>query len=210
MSSIKLKHSGGNAVSLNPPTSAPTSSEVAFKLPTADGSAGQLLMTDGSGNLSWFTPGITQADEWRVTANFTTANANIITTNWERNDNKFSVLGSGMSESSGIFTFPETGIYQINFNTKATSSNQQVRYVVGEIITTSNNFTSEGSAGFASQSISNDASADITANCSCLFDVTDTSTHKVKFTVYSEHSITWEGDSTRNRTYATFLRLGNT
>jgi hypothetical protein len=55
MSSIKLKHSGGNSVSLNPPTSAPTSSEVAFKLPNADGSAGQLLKTDGSGNFGWAT-----------------------------------------------------------------------------------------------------------------------------------------------------------
>ena len=49
--SIKLKHSGGNAVSLHPPTSAPTSSDVQFKLPTADGSANQVLKTDGSGNL---------------------------------------------------------------------------------------------------------------------------------------------------------------
>ena len=48
--SIKLKHSGGNSVSLNPPTSAPTSSEVAFKLPTSDGTAGQVLKNDGSGN----------------------------------------------------------------------------------------------------------------------------------------------------------------
>ena len=55
MSSIKLKHSGGNAVSLNPPTSAPTSAEVAFKLPNEDGSANQLLKTDGSGNLGWAT-----------------------------------------------------------------------------------------------------------------------------------------------------------
>ncbi len=55
MSSLKLKHSGGNAVSLNPPTSAPTSTEVAFKLPNADGSAGQLLKTDGSGNFGWAT-----------------------------------------------------------------------------------------------------------------------------------------------------------
>ena len=53
MSSLKLKHSGGNAVSINPPTSAPTSSEVAFKLPNADGSAGQVIKTDASGNLGW-------------------------------------------------------------------------------------------------------------------------------------------------------------
>ena len=55
MSSIKLKHSGGNSVSLNPPTSAPTSSDVAFKLPNADGSANQIMKTDGSGNLGWAT-----------------------------------------------------------------------------------------------------------------------------------------------------------
>ena len=55
MSTIKLKHSGGNSVSLNPPTSAPTSSEVAFKLPNADGSANQIMKTDGSGNLGWAT-----------------------------------------------------------------------------------------------------------------------------------------------------------
>ena len=42
MSTIKLKHSGGNSVSRNPPVNAPTSSEVAFKLPNADGSAGQI------------------------------------------------------------------------------------------------------------------------------------------------------------------------
>jgi hypothetical protein len=53
MSSLKLKHSGGNSVSLNPPTSAPTSSDVAFKLPNADGSAGDFLKTDGSGNLAF-------------------------------------------------------------------------------------------------------------------------------------------------------------
>ena len=53
--SIKLKHSGGNSVSLNPPTSAPTSSEVAFKLPNEDGSAGQYMKTDGSGNLAFAT-----------------------------------------------------------------------------------------------------------------------------------------------------------
>ena len=53
MSKIKLNHSGGNAVSLNPPTDAPGSADVAFKLPTTVGTAGQVLMSDGSGNLSW-------------------------------------------------------------------------------------------------------------------------------------------------------------
>jgi len=55
MSKISLKHSGGNVVSLNSPTSAPTSADVAFKLPNADGSSGQFMKTDGSGNLSFDT-----------------------------------------------------------------------------------------------------------------------------------------------------------
>ena len=53
MSKISLKHSGGNVVSLNSPTSAPTSADVAFKLPNQDGSANEVLKTDGSGNLSF-------------------------------------------------------------------------------------------------------------------------------------------------------------
>lgn len=50
---IKLVHSGGNSVSIAVPTSAPSASEVEFKLPQSDGSANQVLKTDGSGNLSF-------------------------------------------------------------------------------------------------------------------------------------------------------------
>jgi len=57
MSKISLKHSGGNVVSLNSPTSAPTSADVAFKLPNADGTNGQRIVTDGSGNLSFASAG---------------------------------------------------------------------------------------------------------------------------------------------------------
>ena len=57
MSKISLKHSGGNVVSLNSPSSAPTSADVAFKLPNADGTNGQRIITDGSGNLSFASSG---------------------------------------------------------------------------------------------------------------------------------------------------------
>ena len=54
MSNIKLVHSGGNSVSLTTPTNNP-GSNITFKLPQADGSANQVLQTDGNGNLSWVT-----------------------------------------------------------------------------------------------------------------------------------------------------------
>ena len=52
MSNIKLVHSGGNSVSLTTPTNNPASN-ITFKLPQADGTANQVLKTDGNGALSF-------------------------------------------------------------------------------------------------------------------------------------------------------------
>ena len=43
MSKLKLTHSGGTAESLNPPTDAPATSDVALKLPATIGTANQVL-----------------------------------------------------------------------------------------------------------------------------------------------------------------------
>ena len=76
MSKISLKHSGGNVVSLNSPTSAPTSADVAFKLPNADGTSGQALVTDASGNLSFAGTGkILQKVHQQSTTSQTTSGA---------------------------------------------------------------------------------------------------------------------------------------
>ena len=74
MSNLKFVHSGGNSVSLTTPTNNP-SSNITFKLPQADGSAGQILQTDGNGNLTFvnqFSDGQvikTQTDNWSGNAN---------------------------------------------------------------------------------------------------------------------------------------------
>ena len=55
-------------------------------------------------------------DQWRLTTNtsITGSTAYFITSNWERVDSDgFAKIGDGMSESSGVFTFPSTGIYHI-------------------------------------------------------------------------------------------------
>tara|TARA_A100001388_G_scaffold13207_1_gene9012 strand:+ start:96 stop:818 length:723 start_codon:yes stop_codon:yes gene_type:complete len=56
MSNIKLVHSGGNSVSLTTPDSNPAANRT-FKLPGADGTPGQAMVTDGSGALSFATVG---------------------------------------------------------------------------------------------------------------------------------------------------------
>ena len=55
MSILNFLHSGGNKVSLTTPASNP-SSDLTFKLPQADGSSNQALVTDGSGALSFAVP----------------------------------------------------------------------------------------------------------------------------------------------------------
>ena len=50
MSQIKLLHSGGNGIIVAAPANNPAS-DITFKLPQADGSASQVLQTDGNGNL---------------------------------------------------------------------------------------------------------------------------------------------------------------
>tara|TARA_Y100000114_G_scaffold6174_1_gene4952 strand:+ start:150 stop:725 length:576 start_codon:yes stop_codon:yes gene_type:complete len=54
MSQIKLLHSGGNGVILAAPTNNPAS-DVTFKLPQADGTSGQALTTNASGQLAFST-----------------------------------------------------------------------------------------------------------------------------------------------------------
>ena len=78
MSNIKLVHSGGNSVSLTTPDSNPAANRT-FKLPGADGSSGQALVTDGSGALSF----ATASSGWIEHATFdfaSTASNAIITT----------------------------------------------------------------------------------------------------------------------------------
>jgi hypothetical protein len=53
---IKLNAaSGGGSVSLKAPSTTTSNAAVELQLPVADGSANQLLKTDGSGNLGWAT-----------------------------------------------------------------------------------------------------------------------------------------------------------
>ena len=213
MSSLKLKHSGGNSVSLNPPSSAPTSSEVAFKLPNADGSANQLLKTDGSGNLSFGSAGgITEYDAWVITSNFTTdaSSPDYFNSNWARQDlgnNLFEKIGTGMTESSGIFTFPSTGKYQINGVWALNSNQVSDSNVVGSIYATHNNssYTMVARAtGFTSGADKYALFAQV------LIDVTDTSQVKVRLASDSSNGVIFEGQNGAMKTGIIFKKIAET
>ena len=81
------------------------------------GTSGQVLTSQGSGSpVQWANAvGITEVDQWYLPSSWTTSGA--IITSWQRfttaNVGAASPLGTGMSHSSGTFTFPSTGKYLV-------------------------------------------------------------------------------------------------
>ncbi len=163
------------------------------------------LQNNGSALIS----GITEADQFRLTSTITGANADI-SSNLERvDDATFGKIGTGMSESSGVFTFPSTGIYEVRFNgmiTVASDANAQI-----EVNVSSN---SGGAYDVVNNiNVGNNNSSTITVSTSgnTFVDVTDASTFRVKFVTTSfGGSTSLSGDTTSNYTYFTFIRLGDT
>ena len=156
--------------------------------------------------------GISMADQWRLTANkdCTSRSGQDIDANLERVDEpSFSGIGTGMTESSGIFTFPNTGIYYVTANGRF--SNAQTDYCAVMINTTQNNSSYQRASENYTMLSGN--SAFNSMQSSLVIDVTDTSNVKVKFTVRSyveSGSVKLNGDTDENETYFTFIRLGDT
>jgi|TARA_Y100000289_G_scaffold62371_1_gene71470 hypothetical protein len=212
---IKLNGSTAGSVALDAPASTTGNADISFKLPIADGSAGQVLQTDGSGNLSWVTlptGGLPMADQWRVSAGGTLTSDGItdFSANWERGDtNSHGQIGSGMTQSNGIFTFPSTGIYQIIAIMSFKRNSGDNRYANLQMqVTTDNSSYALAADGFAifpsDYNITN-------AIAHFLFDVTNTSTHKVKFRAYTNRSsVLFLGNTGYNENSFTFLKLGDT
>ena len=159
-------------------------------------------------------PGIKlyDASQWRLHTGFTGAAAPI-TSNLEEVDAPagFGVLGSSVSESSGIFTLPTTGYWLIDFHSN-TNSSGNVFYRNIRIFTTTDNSTyAEAANGYSCVAIGTTGTFYMGADARCIFDVTDTSQCKVQFQVQvSGATVTTVGDSAYNQTYMTFLRLADT
>ena len=159
--------------------------------------------------------GITEFDMFRVSAEFQ-GNALPISSNLERCDtHSFEKIGTGMTESSGVFTFPSTGKYHVIYTLigrNAESSGERHHQGLIDVTTDGTNYTNAAQAsnniGYYSSSINNTQSA-IT---SIFFDVTDTSTHKVRFDIHANgNSNTYTAGNTGvNNTTMTFIRIGDT
>ena len=160
----------------------------------------------GSGaSLTGISAGITMADQWNITTDNNKTNGQTIDTGWERSDFFFAQIGSGMSESSGVFTFPSTGIYllltQHAMNTSASYCGVQIRM--------SSDSGSNYSAVSYSQ-ITNTNNGYHALSLHAVVDVQNASTYRVKLVAYNSANVQYSGDSDALRNGVTFIRLGDT
>jgi hypothetical protein len=149
--------------------------------------------------------GITEADQWRLTA--AKDSDGDITANLERNDTDSAYIGTGMTESSGIFTFPSTGLYWIVVNARIVNGADDNQFNVNIFVTTDNSTYTNRGVLSAGDNEAGETRTSVAQNI--FFNVTNTTTHKVKFNINSLGSGFVSGQTDQNDTTFTFIRLGD-
>ena len=180
---------------------------------TAANLTGALPAISGANLTNLPASGITEADQHRLHTGFNSPNDGVsyITQNWERPDTDgFGKIGTGMSEAAGVWTFPSTGYWLINFTVRV-SSNADARYIKAHIDTTTDN-SSYSTAASGYSNLNPETSYWYgNINTSFIFDCENTSTHKVKFSAGAiVNDVNINGNTDQNTTFVTFIRLGDT
>jgi len=204
----------------SPPHSA--SASYTLTMPNNDGDANQFLQTDGSGVLSFAEAGggITHANFWRLTADLsvdttgsagTTITANLETIDSPGSTDLAGIIGSPMTVSSGVWTFPATGIWKLAFSLNFKSSGNAAPDAFGMIIRGTPDNSSYSTLVHNPSSNGNNSAKYGNVSGETLFDCKNTSTHKVVFNYYStEDGQVVRGSSSFTETGFSFIRLGDT
>ncbi len=173
------------------------------------GAANNIIETDGSGNLSFVAPtiGLSNATQYRLTADFTGA-ANPVT-GWTLvpDTPPFGILGSKVVETAGTFSYPTDGsglgYWLVAWDLMAEGSAHSSVYC--DISATTDNSTyvkvAEGQAGTYYGYCN--------PKCSVIQKVTDVTQDKIKFNVnFATATVTSHGDAAFNESTVTFIKLG--
>ena len=165
-------------------------------------------------NLTGISAGITMADSWRIHTDFTN-NAQPISSNWERGDVSpwEGYLGSaGLTESSGVFTFPSTGWYFVHYSHDyRTSSDVNWTFMNLELSNDSGSNWSSISYAGGNNGYGDGDTTYHTYSQTCLFDVTNVSTQRIRFYVERQTgTVVTLGSTNRKQTGFDIFRLGDT
>jgi len=178
-----------------------------------DSGGNAIITSNGSGTITVnsqpFKNGITEADQFRLTANLT-ANADPISANLERvDDATFAKIGTGMSLASGVYTFPTTGLYKVESTVMLSWINDSDSIQVEMYASSDSGSNYDQIARIAVTSPGDEVYVHTYSN-SAFVNVTDASTFRVKFVLASLDANNYlTGSSTTNYTFFTFTRLGD-
>lgn len=188
---------------------------------SATGTADATTFLRGDNAWTAVSGGLSHASMWDMTTDFT-SDADPIASNWLEYPSHYGYarLGAAMTESSGLFTFPETGFWMIEFHLNWKVTNAENRYVNAKINTTTDNSTYIRACESRGNNYADSGSAVYGTTISkFIFDVTSVSTHKCSFSVAVEdNTTTTEGGGAggayptgvTHHTFAVFIRLGDT
>ena len=152
-------------------------------------------------------PGITGFDQWYLSS--THSSNGTISSNLARTTSAGTAvpLGSGMSVSSGIFTFPNTGIWIVNFNIRFQIDGSDNVDVVLNVTTNNSDYTG---VTHAVGGLNGSGSKETSASSLYFLDVTDVSQVKVKFVVSSISGGSNITGTSIPITNFNFIRIGDT
>mgnify|MGYP003324610891 CR=1 FL=1 len=158
---------------------------------------------------------IEMVDVWWTNSNQDiSADTGTVATNWARiTETGNGRIGTGMTHSSGIFTFPATGIYLISTYWEVAATNANDPYIQVQTLVTTNN-SSYGIVSRNGQGLTKyDSSTEINGSMSntVIIDVASTSNTKVKFyfRISGSHA-KLVGSNTEGKNGVCFVRLGDT
>jgi len=194
---IKLNSaSGGGSFSLQAPSS--SANNRVFTLP--DVADATMATVNGISEFDQFILTASKTDNSDITANLARVSSGLA--------GAASQIGTGMSESSGIFSFPTTGKYLVIVAAEFAILSADNCIVYTNITTNNSSYSInaravDGNNGTAARNGSGTSFAFI--------DVTDTSQVKVKFNLFSVGSgSSLTGSSSEISTSFIFIRLGDT
>jgi hypothetical protein len=195
------------------PVSTIQNASLASGVPSASNiTTGTLAVANGGTGLSsGFANGITGADQWRINSDASVSSGTTtLTANWERIDsNSPALIGTGMTQSSGVFTFPSTGTWLVRGFMSLLTTNDN--FYCGNIVSVStNNGSSWSVASEGYSAIVTGGSTKYASNSSeILLNVSSTTNIKVRLQVDTNTSVTVRGNSNNTQTGLTFIRLGD-
>ena len=171
-------------------------------------------LTISGTNITGDTQGVSEIDGWWLTSDQDCTADNtmtFVTANWARatyRGNNY--LGTGLTESSGVFSFPSTGFWIVKFHCLAENDNTDTTNFGMFLHSTEDNST-YSLASCASASDSGDHATLHSHAGSFIFDVTNTTNDKFKFAYYSDGANNnFKGNSSENKTGFVCYKLAET